>query len=306
MASAFGITDLRSRFAGWRGSIMKRVAIDAADHPVQDFRVKHADLGQLIEGVVIPRLFAQSETVARPAAVIEPSQPDRLPAITPADADELARLSLLENPQPAFAFIDGFVDQGHSVEKIFIQLLAPAARQLGVDWEEDSRDFVDVTMGLWRIQEILRDLSSRVPPSRYSRGGHKGAALFSTMPGDQHSFGTMMIGDYFERAGWQVDCLIDPTRSQINAAYAARHYDLVGLTISNDCSTGLLRSTIRAIKSISVNPDVVVMIGGRFINDHPDLVAECGADATAADATAALQVAEQMLRIRLDRTAPLI
>jgi methanogenic corrinoid protein MtbC1 len=196
-------------------------------------------------------------------------------------------------------FVDHCLETGSSVETVYVELLAPAARRLGEYWEEDSEDFVGVTMGLWRIQEILRELTLRIPPK--SRPGHgKRSALFSPMPGEQHSFGTLMVAECFQRAGWDIDILIEPTQSELTAKFAKRHYDLIGLTVSNDCSKGALGSTVKTIKAVSSNPHIKVMMGGRVINDHPGLVDECGADATAIDAVAAVTLGDELVPVNLE------
>ena len=40
---------------------------------------------------------------------------------------------------------------------LYLDLLAPAARWLGTAWEEDRADFSTVTLGLMRLQHMVRD-----------------------------------------------------------------------------------------------------------------------------------------------------
>jgi methanogenic corrinoid protein MtbC1 len=318
MATAFGLTALRTKLADWRGGWKSRGSSDAEGTVVEPMFEKitavhkDCDISRLIEHQVIPRLvanqtmkcratsdgsgFARSDVCRHhPGAAI----------FSGADIHEFAGLSVRDNPDAMLDFIDLQLDQGHSVETIYIELLAPAARKLGKDWEDDRQDFVDVTMGLWRIQEILRELSSRVPPKAVRTHGQR-SALFSPLPGEQHSLGTLMIGECFERAGWSTEILIEPTQSELNVQCAGQHYDLVGLTVSCDCSTGSLRSLVHTIKSISSNPDIRILVGGRFINEHPDLVRECGADGTAIDAMSALALADRMVPVKMEMFKPLI
>jgi hypothetical protein len=60
---------------------------------------------------------------------------------------------------------------------VFIDLLAPSARRLGQHWEDDDCDFVDVTMGLWRLQEVMREVTMRF--RRRARAARPRAALFA-------------------------------------------------------------------------------------------------------------------------------
>lgn len=183
---------------------------------------------------------------------------------------------------------------GYGIQAIFLDLLAPAARKLGALWEEDRCDFVEVTMGLWRLQEVMREIASRAPPIERSLRG-PARALFSPMPGDQHGFGALMIDEVFARAGWESEALIDPQRRELLTVISQKSFDLVGLTITSDSPSSALQSLIRAIRTVSANPAARVMIGGRMVNAHPEIAEEVGADGTAKDAFEALGVAEQMI-----------
>ncbi|GAA4002485.1 hypothetical protein GCM10022211_12220 [Sphingomonas humi] len=191
------------------------------------------------------------------------------------------------------AEVDVFMARGLSTETIFIELLAPAARYLGEQWTADRLDFLDVTMGLWRLQEVLREVAARTAPHPAPGSGRR--ILFSPMPGDQHTFGTAMIDECFSRAGWNSSLLIDPSRALILSNVAGTEYDIVGLTVSCDCHIGQLKSLIVAIRNVSRNPNVRVMLGGRLLTEDPGLASLAGADATAATALGALELAEQLV-----------
>ena len=302
MATVFGLSELKSRLGDWRGSkkIDQIQGVHDADAPVGNLRIvssraEQYDLSLLLENLVIPRLIADRRDRASwtENAVVEPTG-RRI--ISVHDVENFSRLSVDEEAHVLLSFVDECLATGSSVETIFVDLLAPAARRLGEYWDADSEDFVGVTMGLWRIQEVLRVLTMRIPPVAGPGHGQR-AALFSPMPGEQHSFGTLMIAECFQRAGWETDVLIEPTQSDLTGKFATRHYDLIGLTVSNDCSTSALSSLVSTIKAVSSNPHVRVLLGGRVINEHPELVTSCGADATAADALSAVAVADQLVPI---------
>lgn len=309
MATVFGISGFKSKLDDWRGN---RKPVQPKELPVPDSGNNNLrlvgdtdggyDLSILLENLVIPKLIADRDkgnNWLHMPGLSQGSQEPRERAITQIDVEEFTQLSISGEAHTLLDFVDHCLETGSSVETIYVELLAPAARRLGEYWEEDSEDFVGVTMGLWRIQEILRELTLRIPPK--SRPGHgKRSALFSPMPGEQHSFGTLMVAECFQRAGWDIDILIEPTQSELTAKFAKRHYDLIGLTVSNDCSKGALGSTVKTIKAVSSNPYIKVMMGGRVINDHPELVDECGADATAIDAVAAVTLGDELVPVNLE------
>jgi MerR family transcriptional regulator, light-induced transcriptional regulator len=282
------------------------------DRPVVEFRLVNPvaddrDLSLVLENLVIPRLIADSgqrDSSVTAEDLASALQTARSSLFDTEDVVEFSRLSLSADTHQLLDFVDRCLQTGSSVETIYVELLAPAARQLGAYWEDDSRDFVDVTMGLWRIQEVLRELTMRMPPAARPDHGQR-VALFSPMPGEQHSLGTLMITECFQRAGWDADALIEPTPSDISTKLSGQHYDLIGLTVSCDCSSAAIHGTVNMIRTVSVNPHIRIMLGGRVINDRPKLVTECGADATASDARDAIILADRLVPLRANFFAQL-
>lgn len=309
MATAFGISGLKSKLDDWRWNRKntQQQSLVSPDSELNPFDLIGGsdvdfDLSRLLENLVIPKLIANREELGNRldlTALSEANDADRQHTITAKDVEEFTQLSLTGEAHVLLDFVDNCLATGSSVETIYVDLLAPAARRLGEYWEQDSEDFVGVTMGLWRIQEILRELTLRIPPK--SRPGHgQRSALFSAVPGEQHSFGTLMVSECFQRAGWDADALIEPTQSELNGKLAKRHYDLVGLTVTRDCSTGSLCRLVNTIKAVSSNPNIRILIGGRVVNEQPDLVEECGADATAADAPSAVALADILVPLKME------
>lgn len=242
-------------------------------------------LSRLIEREIIPRLM-----VAHGASPHAADRPTHADAILPEEVEAFAPLSLQVEADELLDHVDALVARGVSVDTLMVDLLAPAARLLGQFWEDDRCDFVDVTMGLWRLQEVVHELSARIPPER--RGPAAGRrALFASMPGDQHSFGTVVLDELFARAGWQTDRLCEAEAADLTERLGEEWFDLVGLTISCDCHIATTSSLIQALRKASRNRHVCVMVGGRVFVGNGELVDAVGADGTAPDARAAVQVA---------------
>lgn len=242
----------------------------------------------VIETEIIPRLLMAHTTG------LSDIHGQRGTPINRDDIDHFVTLPLRVEAARLLDEVDALIDKGVSVESICIDLLAPAARRLGEMWSRDECDFIDVTMGLWRLQEVMREISSRSPAA--TRGVHlQRSALFSPMPGDDHNFGTVMIEEVFARAGWQSEALMQPERRELLDRLAATPFDLVGLTLTRDCPGVALGNLIKAIRGVSSNPHVSVIVGGRVINENPAIVHEVGADGTGADALSALEIAEQLV-----------
>lgn len=246
-------------------------------------------LAGLIEGQIIPRLLCAHRDFADHGA-------DKVrPAIGPEQANELAAMALRLDAHALMERVDIIIATGVGVEPVLIDLLAPAARQLGIWWEEDVCDFVDVTMGLWRLQQVVYDVSSRYPGKAPLSPSRK--ALLSVFPGEQHSFGTSLVEECFRRNGWLTTCLGQTDRAPLLRLVADHHFDLVGLTISCDRDAAEIAAVIDQLRSHSKNPVLGVMVGGRVLVERPELAPEMGADATADTAVSAVARADAMMRV---------
>lgn len=276
------------------GSAVLRGVIAA---PLERVRRKNAigklnpgdSVNAIIESEIIPRLLMAHSSGGALGKLKKSRQ------IDPDDAARFAILPLRLEAASLLEEVDAFIANGASVEAICLDLLAPAARKLGEMWETDECDFLDVTMGLWRLQEVMREIAARSPAVLGSLSPPR-SALFSPMPGDHHNFGTLMIEEVFARGGWQSEALVKPGRRELLDRLSRQPFDLVGLTLARDCPRAALANLIKAMRNVSANPRLVVLVGGRMINENPDLVDQVGADGTGADALGALELAENLVR----------
>jgi methanogenic corrinoid protein MtbC1 len=242
----------------------------------------------VLEGDIIPRLLMAHVVDGSLAPKEERS------TINAQDTQTFVALPLAMEAPDLLGEVDRFLGQGLSVEDVYLDLLAPAARHLGELWDRDECDFVDVTMGLWRLQEVMRDMSLRSPPRR-DHDGPSRCALFCPVPGDVHSFGAQMIEEVFARAGWHSEVLLQPRRRELLDYVAKNQVDLIGLTAACSDANAGLPGLIKALRSVSQNPGLSILVGGPMINNDPVIVAQIGADGTGADARAALETAERLV-----------
>ncbi len=246
-------------------------------------------LTDLISQHVIPRLMVShnDEGMSIGDALITDG-------FSPSDLEAFATLAIDADSDILLEHLDVLLGRGVSVNTILVDLLAPTARRLGVRWEEDRCTFVDVTMGLWRLQQAVRELSARMPTLQSAINSAK-CALFVTMPGEQHSFGTVIVEDVFRRDGWSTEILTDTDQPGLLDALAARSFDMAGLTISCEDNIPRLPSLIRAMRSVSRNPRLCVMIGGHALAADSTISMRVGADGSATDAQRALAVASKLV-----------
>ena len=191
----------------------------------------------------------------------------------------------------ARAFIFGLQSRNVPVDAILLELLAPTANLLGEMWEEDDADFTEVTIALCCLQQILRDISctteTEVPGAK---AGYR--ALLAPVPGEQHIFSVLMVDEFFRRAKWDVWTMPAATEDELLDILARENFDMTGLSVSCEAWLPRLESLIARMRSVSLNRDLIVLVGGKPFSDDPSLAVRLGADATARDGRNAVMIAE--------------
>lgn len=190
--------------------------------------------------------------------------------------------------------VRGVLAEGATVEAVYLDLLAPAARRLGALWECDECDFVEVTVALGRMQRLLRDLSKLF----LADTGHAeavGNVFLTCVPGEQHTLGIIMVGEFLLRDGWRVLVGAPWTDGDLLTMVAHEWYDVIGFSVGTESRLAVLRRDIRRLKQASRNPNVQIMVGGQLFADDAALAEQLGADAIAADAREAPSIARSLL-----------
>ena len=235
---------------------------------------------------------------ARPRAVPPPPPPSAESLAMAPFVAPFVRLSLDADDAAFAAFIADVMARGFSVQAVYLHLLAPAARALGEMWTADDCDFVEVTLGVARLQLALRDLSSvflRESPAERAAG----RVLLTGGPGEQHSLGLFMVAEFFVRDGWEVRVGSPVAMGDLLSDVGAAWYDVVGFSMSCDSSFDRLKRVVTRVRRASRNSGVLIMAGGRAFDEQPDLLRRIGADMTARTAEMAPVHARQVLALAL-------
>jgi methanogenic corrinoid protein MtbC1 len=248
-------------------------------------RARVARLARTIETEVIPRLVLQhrdASSAERPSA---------------ADVDRLVRALMGPGEGALDELVRALRARGVGVDSLCLDLLTPAAQRLGQLWEQDGVDFATVTVGLGRLQRLLRHLS----PAFGNQVEHPphGRRIVLTQPEtEQHIFGLSMVAEFFRRAAW--DVLGGVAGAGIDAPTLVRRhwFDVAGFSIGTEQSLPWLRETVAAVRELSRNRDLVVLVGGPLFSLNPGWAAEVGADATA-DGRTAPELAEAIVMRRV-------
>lgn len=246
-------------------------------------------LARTIEGEIIPRLLLAHQADLPPE--LRAATPD---ALTPDDVQEFGSLILGLDNARAYAFIEQKRAGGQPLESVIMDLLAPAACYLGELWKADRCSFTEVTIGLSRLRQMLRDFTpefeSEAPGWRHGR-----RALLLGTPGDQHTFGLFVVEAFFRREGWDVSGGQIDSGEEIAHLVDRQWFAVAGFSLSSERFIDRLASLIRGVRRHSCNRDIGVLVGGPLFIEQPDLAERVGADAFAADGRAAVVAARTLL-----------
>ena len=193
---------------------------------------------------------------------------------------QLLAKTCLTSPSPEIeSCVLNMVRQGLGLETVFLQTIPSATKLFHQWWAQDEIDFVAVTQASYRLQELVYKLSAEFVLSGPQCGGLSSyAALLVNTPQSQHSLGLLILSQYFKRYGWQV--VGDTTWREPDMVIAVQSgsIDLLGLSVSDERQLGYLKKLIATLRKKSLNPDLLVMVGGPLLATHDHLAPWLGAD----------------------------
>ncbi len=254
-----------------------------------------------VESELIPRLFVNHlMDVPSNAALVEnhSAEPTTGPWSTDDSVAAFAQMCIDDDAKALDEHITDLLSQGVSLESLFLNLLTPAARHLGDGWLSDELSFVDVQLGLCRLHRVICECET-IGYHTENTGLPLNSILLSSTPGENHTFGVAMVCDFFRRYGWRVSNLCGLGTDFILTRIESTHYSAVGFSLHNEYCYDDLAKLIKDVKSVSKNPDIVIMVGGDFFTRFPNKVRPIGADFSASDGRRAVLKATKACSSRL-------
>lgn len=259
--------------------------------PAEPEPEERSDLLATIESEIIPRLLmAHRADPLGPAACAE----SRLPP-TDEELGEFARLATCHDLAGALAFVESMSREGLSLESILLDLIGSTARLLGEQWADDLRGFTEVCSGLGTLQQVVHILGPSFAPAL----PHRGLVVLVAAPGEQHTLGLYLTGEFLRRAGWGVQVSPNITESELVDLVASEHVTMLGISVSNDELLKPLVGLIDSVRRASCNPDMTIMLGGPL--DLSDYAVHCGASLCSSDPRDAVRWLERHASLNMCR-----
>ena len=258
-------------------------------------KVSSSPIPVALQEEIIPRLLMAHRHKASSIKKAESEDARKIVGITARNVEELSQMLLNGELPVSKSYLRILIDEGVSVEQIYLDLLQPIARRLGVCWENDSLDFATITLAVWNINQLMYYLSPEFLQNPVDQGKSKGRILLFPSLGSQHTLGLFMLAEFFRKSGWEV--CADPALSEqdIFNTLGKKDFHIVGISIGSydqKKSTKKLISDIRRLHG----PALRIIIGGPLAFCENNLFREVKADGQAADAKEAVLLANSLVR----------
>ncbi|MEO1034181.1 MAG: cobalamin-dependent protein [Pseudomonadota bacterium] len=260
-----------------------------------DYKSRMRQLTQTIETELIPRLLLAFGPATPEPRSNDDDSDDGLPFT--ADVDSFVRVLLSGSVDAAVSIIAELRSHGFRLQRIYLELLAPAAQELGRMWEDDEVNFTDVTVGVTRLHRVLHVYSHSFC-AHEGHGRHAALkALILPVPGEQHIFGQLMVIEFFRRAGWTVWSAAPTSVEELGSIVTKQTFDIVGISISSERHLDVLGDAMDIVRQRSSNPGVRIMLGGSLLSENPHRADEFGADGTAGNGQQAVARAFELVEV---------
>jgi methanogenic corrinoid protein MtbC1 len=245
----------------------------------------------VIEEQIIPRLlnvqqFFTAKTIAVTDEILNSEQPE---------FEAFTQHCLKGDALKANQIVDALSDRGLANDRIFLELITPAARHLGALWDQDLCDFTQVTCGLAMMHQMIYRLGYESPAGQNAVGASE-RVMLACAPGSQHFLGLTIVADFFRQAGSEVVLEISSSESELLRAVANEWFDVVGISVALETQLPKLPDLIAHLRANSGNPKVRVVLGGPIFLIHDFSPDNLGADAIFTDAREAVGAVQRLVR----------
>ena len=206
---------------------------------------------------------------------------------TPEAAAFFSALSSASGPRSALAALRA---NGLSQQRLYLECLTPVQRESGRLWELGQMSVAEEHRRTAIVRTLISDgaLPALTAPTQ-------GSLVLLRAPTEQHDIGLKMIAHLARLEGWDVALLERAlSEDEIVAAVCDRRPDVVAFSASLTSSVARLVPLIARLKCDPLLEDIAILAGGAPFIAFPQLAGIIGADGTAPDAEAALELLQRL------------
>jgi len=182
------------------------------------------------------------------------------------------------DPKACRAAIRQSLAEGTRPEDLADFYIPAIARNLGDLWCVDQLGFASVTIGVSRLQAMMRELGPNWASDTAS-AGVEGSILLVVLQDVYHTLGAIVLSSQLRRKGYSVKLLLGGRAQDVAKRIINTKYDCVFMSCSGGESLESVRRVIDAIKTTTNNPPPVV-VGGSIleVTTVTDITTLTGAD----------------------------
>ncbi len=190
--------------------------------------------------------------------------------------------------------VEDGLEQGLEPERMLYDALIPSLEEVGARFERGDffvPEMLIAGTAMAGALEILRPLLAETGAETI------GTVVMGTVKGDVHDIGKNLVNIMFEGAGFLViDLGVQVAPEKFIEAIKTHKPDIVGFSAFLTTTMPMFKANINALQKAGLRDQVIVMVGGAPVTqEYADVV---GADGYAADASAAVVKAKELLRRR--------
>jgi methylmalonyl-CoA mutase cobalamin-binding domain/chain len=207
---------------------------------------------------------------------------------------ELYDQTLVGNgPQVLVLTRQGLAD-GLGPETLLYEALIPSLEEVGARFERGDffvPEMLIAGKAMAGALDILRPLLAETGAETI------GKIVMGTVKGDVHDIGKNLVNIMFEGAGFEViDLGVQVSPEKFVAAVQDHRPDILGFSAFLTTTMPMFKANMNALTKAGLRDEVIVMVGGAPVTqEYADVV---GADGYAADASAAVVKAKELLQRR--------
>lgn len=161
--------------------------------------------------------------------------------------------------------------QGQSLSDIYLYGITESAKVIGELWLKDELDFVNITIALSHLHQIMEELSPE-----FLAEGHPGSKELSLLlmaePGSQHGLGLFMLSEFFRQAGWRVTLAMPQDMAEFKRIFLSDWFDAAVLSLPTDRHIDSVAKAVAELRKATTNPHLKLYVGGPMAHISPELL----------------------------------
>jgi 5-methyltetrahydrofolate--homocysteine methyltransferase len=207
---------------------------------------------------------------------------------------QLYDFTLVGNGPAVLELTRSGLDMGLGPEVLLYEALIPSLEEVGARFERGDffvPEMLIAGKAMAGALDILRPLLAETGAETI------GKIVMGTVKGDVHDIGKNLVNIMFEGAGFEViDLGVQVAPEKFIAAIQEHRPDIVGFSAFLTTTMPMFKANLNALEKAGLRSSVIVMVGGAPVTqEYADVV---GADGYAADASAAVVKAKELIKRR--------